>query len=211
MARIAGTERTTPCQVFTVDLRKPELTNDSRHIAADLNSISDQTIDKILVLTSGRKFEEITLDYCWCENAYYADRIRASFFHNSLPLLSNLLTDTGSIFLPSIPWFILKTYEARVGLRGIFKNMEFLDMETAGEVVAIVKGHDSISATEMEDLGKGANQLEKICATMVSVKSQVASTSAANERRCLETFVTSILQGRPLESIKLIRLQLDVV
>jgi hypothetical protein len=187
-----------------------ELANDSRHIAADLNSISDQTINKIMVLTLGRKFEEITLDYCWCENAYYADRIRASFFHNSLPLLSKLLTETGSIFLPSIPWFILQTYKARVELNSLFKNVEFVDLETARKVVAIVKGHDSITATAMEELGKGANQLEKIRASMASVKSQVASTSAANERRCLENYVSNILQGRPLESIKLIRLQLDV-
>jgi hypothetical protein len=114
MARIAGTAFTTSCQVYTVDARKPDRTNESQQTEADLNTISDQAIVRIIVLNSGHKFEEITLNYCSCENAYHSDRIKASFFHTSLPLLSKLLPRTGSIFLPSIPSFIAKSYEARV-------------------------------------------------------------------------------------------------
>jgi hypothetical protein len=66
MTRIAGTECTTACHVYMVDTRRPESTKESRHIEANLNTISDQTIAYILALTSGRKFQEITLDYCWC-------------------------------------------------------------------------------------------------------------------------------------------------
>ena len=84
-------------------------------------------------------------------------------------------------------------------------------METARKVVIIVRGHDSISAIEMENLGKGVNQLEKIRASMASLKSQLSSTGAADQGRLMKSYVSNILQGRPLESIKMICLQLDVV
>jgi hypothetical protein len=62
-----------------------------------------------------------------------------------------------------------------------------------------------------EMIEKSNQTLEKIIATMLSVKSQVAYTSTANQWRRLETIVSNILQGRPLESIQLICLQPDVV
>jgi hypothetical protein len=128
-----------------------------------------------------------------------------------LPLLSKLLTSTGLIFLPSIPWFVAKTYESRAELKRVFKLVEFLDLETAGQLVSVVRGHNSISVFELEKMGKPKYQLKKISASMASVKSQLSSTGALSESKGLHGFVNKILQGRPLESMKMIQLGLDHV
>jgi hypothetical protein len=60
--------------------------------------------------------------------------------------------------------------------------------------------------------GKGVNQLEKISAPMASVKSELSpTTGAVSNRKFVLGFVSNILQGCPLESMKRIRLQLSTI
>jgi hypothetical protein len=211
MARITGTESTMSCHVYTVDTRAPEGTNGRRHIAADLNTISDKTITHILTLPSGRKFEEITLDYCWCENAYYSERISASFFHK-IAYFALDAVDTDWFYLFAMHClFHCKTFESRVQLRRIFSSLEFVDMKSAGKIISMVKGHDSLSVYEIEKTGKGVNQLERIGASMASVITELSSTGDLSNRKDVHSFVSDILQGCQLESMKLFVLKCSLL
>jgi hypothetical protein len=57
----------------------------------------------------------------------------------------------------------------------------------------------------MGELGKGAHQLEKISASIASVVNELSSTGAVSNRKDVHGLVSDTLQGRPLESIKMIR------
>jgi hypothetical protein len=42
-------------------------------------------------------------------------------------------------------------------LKRLFKSVEFLKLESAGEILSVVKGHDSTSAVKMEKNGEGSS------------------------------------------------------
>ncbi len=195
--------------MYTIDLLQPEGTNQSRHTQADLSKISEKTIERIIQQTNGTKFHEISLDFCWCENSYYSERMKESFFNCSLPLLSKLLTDTGSIFLPFIPCFIARTYAYRFHLQKSFKEVKYLNLETVRQNVSIVKGHESVSHNVMGQLGKESKQLDRIQTSITAVHSELSPTGALMEKKQLNKYIMSILLGRTIETMKMIRLQLN--
>jgi hypothetical protein len=207
MRRIIATETICDCKVYTMDRLSPPMMNPERHISVDLNHISQETIDGVLLLTGGSRFQEVTLDFCWCQSAYYSTRISPSFFSKSLSFIRQLLTGDGSIFLPCIPSFVARTYENRANLRLDFEPVEFLDLNDVREMVQLVKGHESIPDTEWLELEKKPDQLGDIATTLLSVQGQLSPTGPSSDGKGLKEYIESILRDRKLSEMKMIQLR----
>jgi hypothetical protein len=165
------------------------------------------TIEKVQRLADGKLFQEVTLDFCWCQVAYYREKILSTFYLMSQPLFAKLLSSTGSVFLPATPSFIAKIYEYKEGLRKNYCEPEFLDGDEVREHVFLVKGHLTIFVSDLDILGKKDDQLAKICTTLQQVNSELSSTGPPGQKERLQRFLATILLDRPLESMKMLRLR----
>jgi hypothetical protein len=118
------------------------------------------------------------------------------------------LESDGSLYLPFIPFFIVRTYEHRQELSKTFKEVKFLSLQAIRSDILIVRGHESVPDHEMRLLGKQPNQLDNIKTTMSAVESGLSSTGPLMEKKNLKRFVLSILNGREVEEMKMIRFEL---
>jgi hypothetical protein len=181
--------------------------NADRHVGVDLNAISQKTMDKVQRLAGGQQFQEVTFDFCWCQDAYYREKIKSSFHLNSSPLISKLLSRDGSVFFPSTPCFIARIFKNQDCLSKDYCKVEFLDANEVRDHVLRVRGHLSIPVSGMKELDKPDDPLGKISTTLQQVAGELLSTGSSNKKSALHSYLASILFDRSLESMKMLRLR----
>jgi hypothetical protein len=105
-ARCLVTETTFGVEVHTLDRRVGDTKRQtrSRHSGCDVNYL-EKTVLK-------GPYTEIFMDWYWWIDAYVRDRLRDSFFNDTIPKLLDTLTPTGSIFLPLTPTILVRSMTA---------------------------------------------------------------------------------------------------
>ncbi len=96
VARCVSTERSREKDCYTLDCRPDEGCHPDRHIRQNILSLDPEHV--LLKKIKGR-VSQICLDYFWFQEGYWADKVfKPSFFHNSLPILTDLLSPNGAIY-----------------------------------------------------------------------------------------------------------------
>ena len=157
------TEQRSGMKVFTIDKKGEVLTtrdvNKARphqHICGDLNNLacnegislrSRNGYARCLLPMKGR-VEEVYLDYCWSQAAYWESHLSPTFYTDSLPWLARLLSERGKILLPLHNYVFLRLMKYATPLAR-YVSIGFLTHQQS-QHLNLVSATDSIDREDWE-------------------------------------------------------------
>jgi hypothetical protein len=169
--------------MITIDLgggkhQDPTTTGrEDRHIGAcNVGNLGQPGNESLILKLAKGKLHKFYLDFVWCQDHYFKERIPSSFYSRSLVWIAGLLHEDGFILLPLIATVLVGVLKAQVELAPILA-IGFLTEQKAQDLT-LCKATANIDKdnTVQSKLGKKKNQVDALGVTLAQVNQRIQDT-----------------------------------
>jgi hypothetical protein len=150
---------------------------EDRHIGAcNVGNLGQPGNDSLILQLAQGKLHEFYLDFVWCQDHYYEERIPPSFYSRSLVWIAGLLHEDGFILFPLIATVLVGVLKAQVQLAPVLVIRFLVEQQAKNLTLCKATANIDKDKTVQSKLGKKKNQVDDLGVTHAQVKQRIQDT-----------------------------------